>query len=62
MDANKQDHYSFSDGEVEVWLEQEAIHMRAIDKFGDPVELTSASALKLAETLKQLATEIDKFK
>lgn len=62
MDINKNDHFSLSDGEVEIWLEQEAVHIRAVAQFGDPVELTSATALKLAEILKQLAAEIDKFK
>jgi hypothetical protein len=50
--------YDLSDGELRVWIEQEAIHIKAIDKFGDPVGLTKEKALELAEVLKRLAGKI----
>jgi len=50
--------FYLSDGEISVWVEQEAIHIKAIDKSGDPVEITKDRALELAEALKQLAATI----
>jgi hypothetical protein len=50
--------YNLSEGEISVSLEQEAIHIKAIDKFGDPVELTKKKALELSNILKQLAENI----
>lgn len=44
-----------SDGEIKVWIEQEVIHIKAIDTFGDPVELTKERALELADVLRRLA-------
>jgi hypothetical protein len=52
------DNYSLSDGEVKVWIEQDAIHLRAGDKFGDPVEITKQQALDLAAALERLAYRI----
>jgi hypothetical protein len=57
MDQRK-NYYSLSDGEVEMWIEQEAIHLKAADKLGDPVELTKRQALDLADNLKQFAAKI----
>jgi len=45
-------------GEIKVSLHQEAIHIKAIDPFGDPVELTKKEALELAKILRQLAAQI----
>lgn len=55
---NQKAKFVLSDGEVKVRLEQEAIHIKACDKFGDPIELTKKEALELAETLKHLAAQI----
>jgi hypothetical protein len=50
--------FEWSDGDVRIHLEQEAIHIKANDKFGDPVELTKETALELSESLKELAAQI----
>ena len=48
----------FSDGEIYFWIEQESIHIKAVDKFGDPVELTKEQALNMSDSLRQLAERI----
>jgi hypothetical protein len=50
--------FSLSDGEISIWVEQEAIHIKAIDKTGDPVEITKSIALELAKALERLAATI----
>lgn len=50
--------FEFSDGEIVIRLEQGAVHIKAVDKSGDPVELTKEEALEVAEALKNLAAEI----
>lgn len=50
-----------SDGAVRLWIEQEAIHLKAVDPQnakGDPVELTKHDAIRLAEELLRLAKEL----
>ncbi len=52
--------FQFEDGDVQVWIEQESIHMRAHDKsYTDPAELTADSARQIARKLNQLADAID---
>jgi hypothetical protein len=51
--------FSLCDDEIRVWVEQEAIHIKAVDKSGDPVEITKSRALELAEALKRLAATIE---
>jgi hypothetical protein len=46
------------DGEVRAWIEQGAIHMKVVTTSGDPVELTSNEARRLAENLVRLAGTI----
>ena len=47
-------------GDVRVWVEQETIHLIAIDRpYGDPVELTAKMAMKLSSVLADLARRID---
>lgn len=56
----KNEVFEFEGGEIQVWIEQEAIHMRASDKNSkDPVELTEKSARLLAQKLNELADLID---
>ena len=50
----KNHHYSISGGEVKVWLEQEAVHIKAVSGNSDPAELTKKQALELASAIKQL--------
>jgi hypothetical protein len=52
--------FELSDGEIRLWIEQESLHLRVLDVNGDPVELTSGEARKLAEALLSFAMEIDK--
>ena len=51
--------FEFEGGEIQLWIEQESLHMRACSGAGDPIEITSATARDLAEKLKELADLID---
>jgi hypothetical protein len=52
--------FELFDGDVRVWIEQEAIHMKAVDpKSGDPVELTETMARELAAVLLEMAARLD---
>ncbi len=46
-------------GDLSVWIEQEAIHIKSVDKYGDPVELSESEARFLAAQLLRLADKID---
>jgi len=37
--------------DISLWIEQETVHLRAVDRYGDPIEMTP-------EMCKQLATEL----
>jgi hypothetical protein len=52
------DEFKLYDGDVHIWIEQEAIHMVAIDRT-DPVELTGADARKIAAKLIEMADFLD---
>ena len=45
-------------GDLSVWIEQEAIHIKSVDKYGDPVELSESEEF-LAAQLLRLADKID---
>jgi hypothetical protein len=48
----------FASGDVCFWIEQESsIHLKAVDKFSDPVELTEIEAREIAETLLKMANQ-----
>jgi hypothetical protein len=52
--------FELMDGAVRVWVEQEAIHMIAVDRpHLDPVELTASMAKRLAEALTKMAEQLD---
>jgi hypothetical protein len=51
-------YYCISEGEVKVWVEQEAIHIKALSGGTDPAEITKEQALELAEAIKRLASTI----
>jgi hypothetical protein len=52
--------FELFDGDVCVWIEQEAIHMKAHDRRSrDPVELTETMARELAAVLLELAARLD---
>lgn len=54
--------YTSADGRVDAWIEQDSsIQLKAISKFGDPVELTAGEARTLAENLKRLAELLDEM-
>lgn len=42
---------SLSDGEVRAWLEQGEVHIKAVDRHGDPVELSCPEVKELANAL-----------
>ncbi len=57
--TKKGDRAQMCDGDVSVWIEQEAIHLKAVDsKHGDPVELTVGEARQLAAVLLRFADKI----
>ena len=47
--------------EVNVWIEQEAIHIKAVDLHGDPIELSEVEARKLANNLITLADSLERI-
>ncbi|MBV9564312.1 MAG: hypothetical protein JOY90_28305 [Bradyrhizobium sp.] len=52
--------FDLMDGAVRVWVEQEAIHLIAVERpHLDPVELTGAMAKRLAEALNSMADQLD---
>ena len=49
------------EGEVYLWLEQDSsIMVKAVSKFGDPVELTSTEAREFVNFLNETADLLDK--
>lgn len=50
--------FRLDDGNVRAWIEQEAIHLVAVDR-GDPVELTADMAIRLANALLEMANKIN---
>ena len=52
--------FELLEGEIRVWVDQEAVHIVAGDAVhGDPAELTASMARRLAQELNGLADEID---
>ena len=52
--------FELLNGDLGVWIEQEAIHLVAFDSpHKDPVELTGAMARPLAAALVEMANQID---
>lgn len=50
----------FAEGDVYFWIEQESsIHLKAITRHGDPVELTTDEARNLAKALLRAADSVD---
>jgi len=45
--------------QVSVWIEQETIHLKVSEPFGDPVELTEAEAKRLASDLLEASRQIN---
>jgi len=49
----------FEMGDVHAWMEQStSIHLKAVTRFGDPVELTCEEARRLAAVLDKYATQL----
>jgi hypothetical protein len=58
MDNRSESALIMFEGNLRAWLEQEAIHLKAVDKYGDPLELTGREARTLAQRLVRLAEMI----
>ena len=52
--------FEMSDGNIRIWIEQEAIHLRVVDAHGDPIELTVEEAKVLAGALLRIAEDMEK--
>lgn len=48
------------EGEIALWIDQGAIHLKLMSKTADPIELTSDNARRLAEVLLSFVATIDK--
>jgi hypothetical protein len=46
------------DGNFRAWIEQETVHMKAVDRHGDPIELNEAESLLVIKELTKLLDEI----
>jgi hypothetical protein len=46
------------DGELRAWIEQETVHLKAVDSHGDPIELSADEVRRLAQELAKLAKQI----
>lgn len=58
--VQKNNVFEFENGDVQIWIEQDSIHILACDKsYKDPIELTSDTARQLAQRLNELADIID---
>ncbi|MFD1838157.1 hypothetical protein [Paracidovorax cattleyae] len=59
---NKIDEQTFfesNNGEVNFWIEQESsIHLKAVTRDSDPVEISAEEAMEIAEKLKAFALQI----
>jgi hypothetical protein len=54
-----QDYFETSDGAVRIWIEQgSSIHIKAVTKENDPVELSESEAIEIAEVLRDFASRI----
>jgi hypothetical protein len=46
------------DGNFRAWIEQETVHITAVDRHGDPIELNEAELLLIIKVLTKLLDEI----
>ena len=49
---------SLSGGDVRAWIEQETVHIKAVERNGDPVELSETEVRKLADALQRFYAKI----
>lgn len=56
--TNDETQISLSDGGVRAWIEQETAHIKAVDAFGDPVELADHEVKELADALLKFCGKI----
>ena len=60
MQKNEDELVSVSDGEVNLWISDgRSLHLKAITKHGDPVELSSEEAKEIAAHLLRLAKAVE---
>jgi len=59
--VSKNNVFEFESGDVQMWIEQESIHILACDEnYRDPVELTPDTARQVAQKLNELADLIER--
>lgn len=55
----EKNYFETSDGAIRMWIEQgSSIHIKAVNKESDPVELNESEAMEIAEVLRQFASRI----
>jgi len=55
MKSRPHNFHELSGGEVQLWVDQGVVMLKAISDKNDPVELTESTALEISSLLKQLA-------
>lgn len=59
MKDEKPEVFNVSDGDVYCWAEQESsVMLKAVTKYGDPVELTKQEAVDLAHAILKAAEKV----
>jgi hypothetical protein len=56
--TNTKSDVTMCDGDLRAWIEQETIHLKATDKYGDPIELSWEEARIFAQQLLSLADKV----
>ena len=49
---------SMCDGSVRAWIEQETVHIKIVDSYGDPVELAEHEVTSLISALTNLLASL----
>ena len=55
-DTNKV--FTFCDGNFRAWIDQDAIHIKAVDEHGDPIELSAEETRVIISEMIKLVDEI----
>jgi gamma-glutamyltranspeptidase len=57
---NNDNVFEISDGNVRAWIEQgNTVHIKAVDRYGDPVEVTTKELKSLIDELSRLYKSVE---